>query len=423
VTGRVFPGDSEEAGSPPATLVLRNAHLATMVPGGDAYGTVRDGALLLQDGRIAWVGPERDLPPAEPDADVLDLHGRWVTPGLVDCHTHLVFGGDRSGEFELRLQGATYEEIARAGGGILSTVRATRAAREDDLLASGRARLELLARRGVTTVEIKSGYGLDVDTELRMLRVARALGGQTGVRVQTTLLGAHALPPEYEGDRAGYVRLVCDEMIPAAVQAGLADAVDAFCEEIAFTPEECGRVFDAATAHGLPVRLHADQRTDQGGAALAARHGARSADHLEHAGEAGVRAMAAAGTIAVLLPGAAHFLRDDTVPPVAAFRTHGVPLAVATDLNPGSSPLLDPVLTLSLACLLFRLTPEEALSGMTRVAAQALGLEAEIGTLEPGKLADLAVWDVDHPAELAYWMGGATCAAVVRGGGVLTVRE
>jgi imidazolonepropionase len=271
-------------------------------------------------------------------------------------------------------------------------------------------------------VEIKSGYGLDVDTELRMLRVARALGDATGVRVQTTLLGAHALPPEYREDREGYVRLVCDEMIPAASEAGLADAVDAFCEEIAFTPGECARVFDAAAALGLPTRLHADQRTDQGGAALAARHGARSADHLEHASEEGVRAMSEAGTVAVLLPGAAHFLRDTARPPVDAFRAHGVPMAVATDLNPGSSPLLDPVLTLSLACLLFRLTPEEALAGMTRVGARALGLQEEIGTLEPGKRGDLAVWEVGHPAELAYWMGGAPCRAVVRDGRVVSAR-
>ena len=414
-------GEHEEGA--PQTLVLKNAHLATMVPGGEPYGAVRNGAVVMRRGRIAWVGPEGDLPAVEPDAVVFDAASGWVTPGLVDCHTHLVFGGNRAGEFERRLQGATYEEIARAGGGILSTVRATRKATPDDLLTWGRNRLELLARRGVTTVEIKSGYGLDLETELRMLRVARALGEATGVRVQATLLGAHALPPEFAHDREGYVRLVCDEMIPVAAQSGLAHAVDAFCEEIAFTPAECDRVFDAAAAHGLPVRLHADQRTDQGGAALAARHGARSADHLEHANEVGVEAMAQAGTVAVLLPGAAHFLRDDTVPPVDAFRRYGVPLAIATDLNPGSSPLLDPVLTLSLACLLFGLTPEEALAGMTRVAARVLGLEAEIGTLQQDKRADLAVWAIDHPAELAYWMGGAKCAAVVRGGAVITGAE
>jgi imidazolonepropionase len=413
---------AQEDGAP-ATLVVKNAHLATMGTGGEAYGAMRNGAVVVRAGRIEWVGPEGELPPVESDAAILDAGGGWVTPGLVDCHTHLLFGGDRAGEFERRLEGATYEDIARAGGGILSTVRATRAAGQDDLLASGWERLELLARRGVTTVEIKSGYGLDVETELRMLRVARALGEATGVRVQTTLLGAHALPPEFGHAREGYVRLVCEEMVPAAAQTGLADTVDAFCEEIAFTPDECDRVFEAAAAHGLPVRLHADQRTDQGGAALAARHGARSADHLEHASEEGVRAMSEAGTVAVLLPGAAHFLRDGSVPPVEAFRRHGVPLAVATDLNPGSSPLLDPVLALSLACLLFRLTPEEALAGMTRVAARVLGLQDEIGTIEPGKRGDLAVWDVRQPAELAYWMGGAKCTAVVRGGAMITVRE
>jgi len=415
-------GPEDPEARPSGDVLVRNGHVATMAAGGEAYGAVRDGAVAVRDGRIVWVGPEADLPRELDDGPVLDARGGWVTPGLIDCHTHLVFGGDRAGEFERRLQGATYEEIARAGGGIVSTVRATRSAGDEELLERGRARLELLAWRGVTTAEIKSGYGLDVDTELRMLRVARALGPATGVRVQTTLLGAHALPPEFAEDRNGYLGVVCEEMIPAAAAAGLADAVDAFCEEIAFTPAECDRVFDAASAHGLPVRLHADQLTDQGGAALAARHGARSADHLEHTSEEGVRAMAAAGTVAVLLPGAAHFLRDPTVPPVDALRSHGVPMAVATDLNPGSSPLLDPVLALSLACLLFRLTPEEALAGMTRVAARVLGLEDEIGTLEVGKRADLAVWDVAHPAELAYWMGGAPCRSVIRDGTALSAR-
>jgi imidazolonepropionase len=416
----VTPPPSARGDVTPAGLLVRNAHLATMVGGAGPYGVIRDGALASAGGRITWVGPEASLPAGLAAGEVLDAGGAWVTPGLVDCHTHLVFGGDRAGEFERRLQGASYEEIALAGGGIVSTVRATRAATDEELVSSARGRLELLGRRGVTTAEIKSGYGLDVHTELRMLRVARAVGEATGVRVQTTLLGAHALPPEYRDDRAGYVRLVCEAMIPAAVEAGLVDAVDAFCEEIAFTPAECARVFDAAAVHGLPVRLHADQRTDQGGAALAARHGARSADHLEHASVDGVRAMAEAGTVAVLLPGAAHFLRDDTVPPVEAFRAHGVPMAVATDLNPGSSPLLDPLLALGLACLLFGLTPEEALAGMTRVGARALGREGEIGTLEAGKRADLAVWRVGHPAELCYWMGAAPCVAVVRGGLVVT---
>jgi imidazolonepropionase len=398
-------------------LLVRNARVATMEAGGEPWGAVRADAIAVRRGAIVWIGPIAKLPREHHDLDaVLDADGRWVTPGLVDCHTHLVFGGDRAREFEQRLGGATYEDIARAGGGILSTVRATRAAPQEALVAAGSARLQALAARGVTTVEIKSGYGLDVDTELRMLAAARAIGARTGVRVQTTLLGAHALPPEYMEDRAAYVHLVCQEMIPAATARGLADAVDAFGERIAFTPAECGAVFDAAHAHGLPVRLHADQLSDQGGAALAAAHRARSADHLEHTSGAGVRAMAAAGTVAVLLPAAAHFLRDATVPPISAFRAHGVPMAVATDLNPGSAPLLDPLLALSLSCLLFGLTPEEAVTGMTRHAAGVLGLEAEIGTLAPGKRADLVCWEVDHPSELAYWMGGDLTCWVVRGG-------
>lgn len=405
-------------------LLIRNAHLATLRPGTGPYGEVRHGALAVRQGRIAWVGPESAMPSWTHGARrELDAGGRWATPGLVDCHTHLVFGGNRAAEFERRLQGVTYEEIAREGGGILSTVRATRDADEEALARQAAPRLQALARGGVTTVEIKSGYGLDVDTELRMLRVARTLGERSGVRVRTTLLGAHALPPEHAGDRDGYVELVCREMVPEAARRGLADAVDAFCEGIAFTPEECGRVFDAAHDAGLPVRLHADQLSDLGGAALAAAHGARSADHLEHTSEDGVRAMAAAGTVAVLLPGAAHFLRDTTVPPVEAFRAHGVPMAVATDLNPGSSPLLDPLQVLSLACLLFRLTPEEALTGMTRHAARALGLDDRVGSLEEGKEADVVLWNVDHPAELAYWMGGSPAWAVVRGGVVVEAQQ
>jgi len=403
----------------PGELVVRNVHVATLRPGGDAWGAVRHGAVVVQRGRVAWVGPESDLPASAGGvSNELDGAGRWLTPGLVDCHTHLVFAGDRAQEFERRLQGATYEEIARAGGGILSTVRATRAAPEDNLKATAVGRLRYLAARGVTAVEVKSGYGLDVDTELRMLRVARAAAGSVGVAARTTLLGAHALPPEYQRDRDGYVELVCREMVPRAAREGLADAVDAFCEGIAFTPAECARVFRAAEAHGLARRLHADQLTDTGGAALAAEHGAASADHLEHASEAGARAMAASGTAAVLLPGAACFLRETKVPPVDAFRRLGVPMAVATDLNPGTSPLLDPLLALNLACVLFRLTPEEALTGMSRVAARVLGWEDAMGTVEAGKRADFALWSVDHPAELAYWMGGSPCWRVVRGGAV-----
>lgn len=388
-----------------------------MVPGGTPYGAVRDGAVAVRDGRIAWVGPERELPVAFHGVEtVMDGEGRWLTPGLVDCHTHAVFGGTRALEFEERLGGATYEEIARRGGGILSTVRATREADEATLTAGAAARLSVLASRGVTAVEVKSGYGLDVETELRMLRAGRAAGAEAGVRVRTTLLGAHALPPDFAGDRDGYVELVCREMIPRAAAERVADAVDAFCEGIAFTPSECARVLDTGAAHGLAGRLHADQLSDLGGAALAAEHGARSADHLEHTSEEGVRAMAEGGTTAVLLPGAAYFLRDATVPPVEAFRRHGVPMAVATDLNPGSSPLVDPVLALNLACVMFRLTPEEALAGMTRVAAGVLGWADDMGTVEEGKGADLVLWSVDHPAELAYWMGETPAWTVVRAG-------
>jgi imidazolonepropionase len=377
---------------------------------------MRDAAVLVEGGRVSWVGREADLPRDLPVDQVVDGEGRWITPGLVDCHTHLVFASDRAREFEQRLGGATYEEIARAGGGILSTVRATRAASDEELRASAAERLDLLARRGVTALEIKSGYGLDVEHELRMLRVARALAAESGLPVRATLLAAHALPPEFAARRSDYVDLVCEEIVPRAAAAGLADAVDAFCEGIAFTPEECGRVLAAGERHGLARRLHADQLSDLGGAALAARHRAASADHLEHTSDEGARAMAAAGTTAVLLPGAAYFLRDSSAPPVAAFRRHGVAMAVATDLNPGSSPLLDPLMALNLACVLFRLTPEEALAGMTRVAARVLGWGDAMGTVEAGKRADLAVWSVDHPSELAYWMGASPCWRVVRGG-------
>lgn len=389
------------------TLFL-DAHLATMSAGsGKPYGAVRDGALAVEGGRIAWVGPAADLPGA-PEAlarEPVRLDGRWITPGLVDCHTHLVFGGDRSAEWEQRLNGASYEAIAKAGGGILSTVRATRQASEDELVEAATPRLEALAAQGATTVEIKSGYGLDLDSELKSLRAAARVGERCGVRVSRTLLSAHAVPPEYREDRAGYVRLICQTIIPAAAEAGVADAVDAFCETIGFTPEETEQVFAAAQAHGLRVKLHAEQLSDQGGAALAARFQALSADHLEHLSENGIAAMAKAGTVAVLLPGAFYFLRDSQAPPVQALRDAGVPMAVATDCNPGTSPVTSPLLMLNMACTLFSLTPEEALAGMTRNGARALGLEAETGTLEPGKAADLAVWNVETPAALAYWLG------------------
>lgn len=404
-------------------LLLRNVHVATLRPqaaaaGADPeYGTVRRAAVLVRGGRVAWVGEERALPfGMAVGAEELDGEGRWVTPGLVDCHTHLVFAGSRAEEFERRLHGATYEEIARRGGGILSTVRATRAASDDHLAAGALRRLTLMASRGITATEIKSGYGLDVETELRMLRVARRLQEEARIPVRTTLLGAHALPPEAEGDREGYVDLVCREMIPRAAAEGLADAVDAFCEGIAFTPDECRRILRAGRAHALAGRLHADQLSDLGGARLAAEEGAASADHLEHTSVEGARAMAGAGTVAVLLPGAAYFLRDATVPPVASFRELGVAMAVATDMNPGSSPLLDPLGALNLACVLFRLTPAEALAGMTRVASRVLGWAGEMGTVEVGKRADLALWNVDHPAELSYWMGSSPCWRTVRHG-------
>ena len=387
-----------------ADRLITDCRLATMTEGGAAYGAIEDGAMLVRDGRIVWAGARADLP-AHEAATTDRLDGRWVTPGLVDCHTHLVFGGDRSGEFEQRLGGATYEEIARAGGGIVSSVAATRAASEDALYASALGRLAGLKATGVTTVEIKSGYGLDQDSELKMLGVARRIGREAGVRVRTSYLGLHAVPPEWKADRGRYVDLAVDDILPAAHAEGLVDAVDAYCEPIAFSTEEVARLFDRAKALGLPVRLHADQLSDGGGAALAARYGALSADHVEHTNEAGVQAMAAAGVVAVLLPGAYLMLRETVLPPIDPFRRHGVAMAVATDCNPGTSPVASMTAAINLACVQFRLTPEEALAGATRIAARALGLEAGIGTLEAGKAADLAVWDIERPAELAYWLG------------------
>lgn len=395
-----------------------DAHLATMRPGPDPYGIVRNGAVAVRDGRIARVGAEAELAsaPEAAGARVHEAGGAWVTPGLVDCHAHPVFAGDRADEFERRLQGESYQEIARSGGGILSTVRATRAADAETLLAGAARRLDALAAEGVVAVEVKSGYGLDSETELRMLRVGRRLEEEVGVTVRTTFLGAHALPPEFEHDRTGYLRLVVEEMIPRAAEEGLADAVDAFCEEIAFSAQECRAVLRAGLEHGMAARLHADQLSDAGGAALAAELGARSADHLEHASDGGIRAMGSAGTVAVLLPGAYHFLGEDRPPPVARFREEGVPMAVATDLNPGSSPLGSLLLALNLACIHFGLTPAEALAGATRHAARVLGMENDRGALAAGRLADLALWDVGHPRELAYWVGRNPCLGVVREG-------
>ncbi|HYQ99243.1 MAG TPA: imidazolonepropionase [Casimicrobiaceae bacterium] len=398
-------------------LVVANAQLATMT-GAEPYGSIRDGALAIAGERIAWVGAARDLPASARGATTLDAGGRWVTPGLVDCHTHLVYAGNRAHEFERRLEGATYADIARAGGGIAATVRATRAASTQALVAQSRPRLAALAAEGVTTVEIKSGYGLDTVTERRMLEAARIVAADVGVDVRTTLLAAHALPPEFASRRDDYVDLVCRETIPAVAGAGLADAVDAFCETIGFTPEETRRVFAAAREHGLPVKLHADQLADSGGAALAAEFGALSADHLEYASEDGVAALARAGTVAVLLPGAFYALREARPPPVAALRAHGVPMAIATDCNPGTSPVTSLVLMLNFACILFRLTPAEALAGATKHAARALGL-VDRGTLAPGQRADLALWNVAEPAELAYAIGGNPCAGVVRAGAVV----
>ncbi|RDJ22390.1 imidazolonepropionase [Bosea caraganae] len=385
--------------------VWTHARLATMAADASApYGAIEDGLVAARDGRIIWVGPRSQAPRFE-TRETVDCGGRWITPGLIDCHTHLVYGGDRAHEFELRLQGVSYEEIARAGGGILSTVKATRAADEAELFVSADRRLAALLAEGVTTVEIKSGYGLEQQAELKQLKVARRLGRERPVRVRTTFLGAHAVPPEFSGRSGDYTDLVAGPMLDAVAAEGLADAVDIFCEGIAFSPEETARVFAAAKAKGLPVKIHAEQLSNLGGAKLAAEHGAVSADHLEHLDEAGVIAMAGAGTVAVILPGAFYFLRETQKPPIALLRKHGVAIALATDANPGSSPLTSPLLVLNMACTLFRLTPEEALAGITRHAAKALGMQGEIGTLEPGKFCDLAIWDIERPAELAYRIG------------------
>ena len=387
-----------------ADRLITDCRIATMVADAEPYGAIENGAILIHQGRIVWVGGRADLPDHQA-AQIDRLDGRWVTPGLIDCHTHLVFGGDRSGEFEQRLGGATYEEIARAGGGIVSSVAATRAASEDELYASALTRLQGLKATGVTTVEIKSGYGLDRESELKMLRVARRVGREAGVRVRTSYLGLHAVPPEYRSGRAAYVDLAIDDILPAAHAEGLVDAVDAYCEPIAFSTDEVGRLFEKARVLGLPVKLHADQLSDGGGAELAARYAALSADHVEHTIEAGVRAMAEAGVVAVLLPGAYLMLRETTPPPVDLFRQHGVEMAVATDCNPGTSPMASMTAALNLACVQFRLTPEEALAGATRIAARALGLGDEVGTIVSGKVADLAVWEIERPAELCYWLG------------------
>ena len=395
--------------------LLGNARIATMDGNSDGYGLIEQGALIVEGDRIIWAGAESDLPERFAGAPRRDLGGRLVTPGLIDCHTHIVFGGDRAREFEMRLEGAGYEEIARAGGGILSSVRATRAADEDELLALALPRVDHLIAEGVTTIEIKSGYGLDVDSELKMLRVARRIAGARPIHVRTTWLAAHALPPEYADDRAGYIREVVIGGMQAAHAAGLIDAVDGFCEGIAFSRDEMAAIFDHARGLGLPVKLHAEQLSDLHGAEMAARHGALSADHLEWLGQDGVDAMAASGTVAVLLPGAFYTLRETKYPPVQALRDAGVPIALATDCNPGTSPLTSLLLAMNMGATLFRLTPTECLAGVTRHAARALGL-ADRGVIAAGMRADLAVWDARHPAELAYRIGFNPLHARIFGG-------
>ena len=384
--------------------ILTDATLATMERGTGPYGLISEGAVALDGGRVAWCGRADAIPDDCAAWPRRGVDGRLITPALIDCHTHLVYGGDRAREFEMRLEGASYEDIARAGGGIFSTVEATRRTDADTLLATALPRVDALIAEGVSTIEVKSGYGLDVETELAMLRAARSIADERPVRVRTSFLGAHAVPPEYAGRSDAYIDSVCLPALEAAHAQRLADAVDGFCEGIAFTPAQIDRVFARARALGLPVKLHAEQLSDLGGATLAARHDALSADHLEYVGEAGVRALARSGTVAVLLPGAFYTLHETRHPPVELFRRHGVPMAVSTDCNPGSSPLASLLLAMNMACTIFRLTPEEALAGATREAARALGLD-DAGRIAPGLRADLAVWDVAHPAELAYRIG------------------
>lgn len=421
---------AEENGRAGRRRVWRNARLATLAKALPGLGIVEHGAVVAENGRIVFAGPEADMPAAPGGAEIVDCQGRWITPGLIDCHTHLVYAGDRANEFEMRLTGASYEEVAKAGGGIVSSVKALRAASEDELMAQSLPRLDALIAEGVTTIEIKSGYGLDLENEKKSLRATRKLGfqmsriptsnpspnltplgervrggGARPITVVATCLAAHALPPEAKGDKDAYISKVCQEILPAIAAEGLADAVDGFCEGIAFSTEQMARVFDAAKAAGLPVKLHADQLSNLHGAAFAAKYGALSADHLEYTDEAGAAAMAKAGTVATILPGAFYFIRETKKPPVALFRQHGVKMAIATDSNPGTSPLTSLLLTMNMAATLFGMTVDECLAGVTREAARALGLLGRTGTLEPGKSADLAIWDIERPAELVYRMG------------------
>jgi imidazolonepropionase len=401
-----------------ANLLVTHAHLATLR--GGRYSEIGDGALYAKDGRIAWVGPMADLPRSGHDgAERLDVKGALVTPGLIDCHTHLVYAGNRARELEMRLAGKTYVEIAKAGGGIASTVAATRAATNAQLRTATARRLHALMDEGVTTVEIKSGYGLETEHELRCLRIARSLAADHDVSIVTTLLGAHAVPAEFKGRADEYVEMVCTQMIPRAAAEGLATAVDGFCESIAFSQAQMRRVFEAARSHGLRVKLHADQLSDNGGAALAAEFDALSADHLEHATDAGLAGLARAGCVAVILPGAFYYLRETKMPPIAAMRRHGLRMAVSTDSNPGTSPTTSLLTMVNMACVLFGLTPEEALAGETCNAAEALGLD-DRGVLEAGRRADFAVWDAHEPAELAAHVGGARPSEVVFEGRVRT---
>jgi len=386
------------------STLFRNAQIATMTPD-KPYGLIENGAVVISADRIKWVGAEKELPDEFAGIQGKNLEGRLVTPALIDCHTHLVYGGSRATEFELRLNGASYEEIARNGGGILSTVTATRNASEDELLAQSLPRLDALLSEGVATIEIKSGYGLDIETEIKMLRVARQLGKERSVRVKTSFLGAHAIPPEFSGKADAYIDFVCEEVLPAVHYENLADAVDGFCENIAFSPNQISRILEKAKFFGLPVKLHAEQLSNLGGATLAAKYGALSADHLEFLDQTGVEVMGESGTVAVLLPGAFYTLRETQLPPLDSLRKAEVPIAIATDCNPGSSPLTSILLCMNMSCTLFRMTPEEALCGVTIVAAQALGIGDEVGTIEVGKKAELAVWNVDQPAELAYRVG------------------
>lgn len=384
------------------------------------YGIIENAAIAIKDGKIAWLGKREDIPAFDAfSTPTYQGKGGWITPGLIDCHTHIVYGGNRAKEFEMRLEGATYQEIAAAGGGIVSTVKATREADEETLYVAAKDRLNALMQEGVTTVEIKSGYGLDIETEIKMLRIARLLGEHHPVDVKTTFLGAHALPPEFKDNADGYIDLVCGEMFEAVAQENLADAVDAFCESVGFDLAQTKRVFEAAKKHDLPVKLHAEQMSNLGGSEMAAGFNALSVDHIEYLDESGVKAIKESGTVAVVLPGAFYFLRETKQPPFELLRKHQVPMAIATDANPGSSPLCSLQLMLNMACTLFRMTPYEALSGVTINAAKALGIQDKVGTLEVGKQADLVLWDIEHPAQLSYQFGVNPCAQVIKNGVVV----